>query len=219
MSPRIAVAVLATLFTACDRVENPVAPSSSPNEGVVSVVGPGVAYSGRATAVDATVGVVNTKVCDTGPLPPSGGNITHSVASAPIPGVLVANILYCTTSGSNNVAKSEAAVAEVRLTIAGNVIWADVLSSMARASCNGSASTNGHSHVARLSVNGQGQAITGSPNQTIQLPNGIGYIRINEQSGFVNPGSASKTVTALRVVITGVADFKFARSHADIDCV
>lgn len=218
MSRNIAVAVLATLFTACDRVENPVAPSSSPNDGVVPVVGSGATYSGRATAVDATIGVVNTKVCDAGPLPPSGGNFTHSVASAPIPGVLVANVLYCTTSGGNNVARAEAAVAEVRLTSAGNVIWADVLSSMARAQCNGSASTNGHSHIARLSVNGQGQTITGAPNQTIQLPNNAGYIVINEQTGFVNPGSGSRTVTALRVVLTGVADFKFARSHADIDC-
>jgi hypothetical protein len=212
---RTLLAVLGTLVAACDRANLPVAPSAV-NDGGVAVVGPGVVYSGRGTAIDATVLGVNQKVCDTGPLPSSGGQIENSVASFNN-GLINAKLLYCYTRGANNQAISEAAVGELILTYPGLSIFADVLSSMAAARCNGSPSTSGSSAIARLNINGQAVVVRGTPNQTITIP-GIGSVILNEQSGFVSPFGGSKTVTALRVIVTGVLDIKFARSHADIDC-
>jgi hypothetical protein len=217
MNRRIALAVLATLFsTACDRADTPLSPSS---QSAVGVVTPGPThYSGRATTIDATVLGVNTKICDTGPLPSGGGYIHDDVAHWTMPGVLIVNILSCTTKGSNNVALSEASVFELILTVGGNSIFADVLSSYAAAGC-GPPKVSGHSFIKRLNVNGQATRIGTAPNQTIPLPNG--YIVINQQSSQVTPFSASITVTALRVVINKpipIADVIISRSHADIDC-
>jgi hypothetical protein len=185
------------------------------------VVGPGVSYSGRAIAVDATVLGVRTTKCDTGPLPSSGGSINNSYPNATIPGVLTAGTLYCHTSGASGVARTEAGVAHLALSVGGHIIYADALHSMARAACNGVvANAQGHSLVVRLIVNGQQKAITGNANQTIALPNGS--IVINQQSGFNLGSSAAKTVTALRVTINGVvvpvADIKLSTSRADIEC-
>lgn len=216
MNRRIALAVLATLFTACDREDAPLSPSPPQT---VSVIGPGgTTYSGRAIALDVSVLTVHQTICDTGPLPSSGGNIKQSFASASIPGVLTTKSLYCETSGVNNLAHSEAGVFELILTVGGNNIFADLLSSMAGAKCTGSKPSNsGTSQVTRLFINGQGIAVRGTPNQTVPLPGG-GSVIINEQSGSVNQFSASKTVTALHVIIPPLTNIIIARTHADIDC-
>lgn len=224
MKSRTLLAVLATLFVACDRVDSPVAPNPTltPSDAGVAAVGPGgTLYSGRATTVDISVlGIVNKKICDTGNLPSAGGQITNSLLSHTIPNLLHLKVLYCVTKGGNQQSISESSVLEVILLVGGHVIFADALSSMAAARCNGGvASTSGSSAIARLNVDGTPYAITGAPNQTIPLGNG--YIIVNEQSGFTNPGSAAKTVTSLHVVINKplpLADVKISRSHADIDC-
>jgi hypothetical protein len=221
---RSLLAVLVTLFVACDRVDSPVAPNPTltPTDAGVAAVGPGgTLYSGRATTVDINVlGLVNKKLCDTGNLPSSGGHITNSLLNHTIPNLLHLKVLYCITKGGNQQSISESSVLEVILLVGGHVIFADALSSMAAARCNnGVASTSGSSSIARLNVNGTAHRISGAPNQIIPLING--YIVVNEQTGFTNPGSASKTVTSLRVVINKPlpqADVKFSRSHADIDC-
>ena len=216
MNRRITLAVLATLLTACDRADTPLSPSS---QSTVNAVAPGAHYSGRATTIDATVLGVNKKICDTGPLPGAGGYIHDDIAHYTIPGVLIVNVLSCTTKGSNNVALSEASVFELILTVGGNSIFADVLSSYAAASCNPGPAVNAHSFIKRLNVNGQAIRIGTSPNQTIPLP--TGYIVINQQQSQVTPFSASVTVSALRIVINKpvpIADITVSRSHADIDC-
>ena len=215
MNRRIALAVIATLFTACDRADSPLSPSALPT----NTIAPSAHYSGRATTIDATVLGVNTKICDVGPLPGAGGYIHNDIAHYTIPGVLIVNVLSCTTKGSNNVALSEASVFELILTVGGNSIFADVLSSYAAAGCSPVPNVSGHSYIQRLNVNGQATRIGTTPNQVVPLPNG--YIVINEQSSQVNPFSASITVTALRIVINSpvpIADILVSRSHADIDC-
>jgi len=44
-------------------------------------------FSGRATAVNATIAGMNATLVDTGPLPPAGGFITGSLLSANVLGV------------------------------------------------------------------------------------------------------------------------------------
>src|SRR5438552_2831675 len=71
-------------------------------------------FSGRAYAA-----FVNTSVTgpiflgDTGSLSSSGGVLSNSLLSASVPGVLSAEVLHGTTSGSHGSADSQASVANV----------------------------------------------------------------------------------------------------------
>jgi hypothetical protein len=212
------LAVLATtLFTACDQATSPVSPIS-PSDEITAAVGPGgFEYSGRATT-EVSVLLLNKKLCDTGPLPSSGGTLSDHGPNVTIPGLLSAQLFSCFTKGENGAATTEADVFHLSLKLPGYSIFADVLTSMARAACNGEIPyTNGHSHIVRLIVNGQQKTITGAVNQKISL--GLGaYLVINEQSKTIGGGSASITVTALHVVVHGVANIAFSKSHADINC-
>ncbi len=67
-----------------------------------------------------------------------------------------------------------------------------------------------------LTIDGQQIAVTGAPNQRIDLP--VGYVIINEQTRESSKHYGSLTVNALHVVIPGVADVVIASAHADIAC-
>jgi len=87
----------------------------------------------------------------------------------------------------------------------------------ATAKCdNNGASVSGSSHIANLVVNGQAITVSGQPNQTIYLP--VGHITINEQTSSTNGRNGDITVSALHVVVDGVADVVISSAHADIHC-
>jgi len=170
-------------------------------------------YSGQATVVRATVLGVTTVLSDTGPLPSSGGALEASLLEAHVDGLLDAEVLHATTIGQGNQSRSEASVANLALTVAGNTINADFLMARATAECQpGGPAVSGSSEIAVLVINGQTIAVTGQPNQTILLPNGS--VVINEQTS--NPGDI--TVNALHIVVNGIADIVIAHAHADITC-
>lgn len=173
-------------------------------------------FSGQATGVQATVlGLPPVTLSDTGPLPAGGGALESSLLSASVPGLLNANVLHSTTVGQGDRSRSEASVANLNLTVAGNTIGASFLMARATAVCdpNGSSSVSGSSELASLVINGQTIAVTGQPNQTIDLPGG-GSIVINEQKADSN----SITVNALHITVPGVADVIIASAHADVKC-
>lgn len=215
MSKRIAVAVLGAFLVACDQSTAPIAPPTTND--AAAAVGPGTpVYTGRGTAIDATVLGLNQKVCDVS-VAQTGGSVSNSLAQLVIPGVLSTKVLYCNAQGLNDQALAEAGVYELILTVGGHTIFADVLTSMAAARCPPASS--GNSSITRLSIDGQATRVGTTPNYVIPLSNG--YIVINEQSSFLTPFHAGRTVTALRVVIDKplpIADIKIARSQAHIDC-
>jgi hypothetical protein len=175
-------------------------------------------FSGQGTAVSATVAGINTKLGDTGPLPSSGGALEASLLSAQIDG-LSADVLHATTVGQQEESRSEASVADVMLTVAGNTIAADFLMASAEATCNGGgAAVTGSSEVFGLVINGQTIAVSGQPNQTISLPAGTGEVIINEQNGSASGSDGTITVNALHVIANGVADIIISSAHADIHC-
>jgi hypothetical protein len=171
-------------------------------------------FSGRATVLQAALlDLPPVVLVDAGPLPPSGGAEEASLLNANVPDLLTAEVLHATTVGQGNASRSEASVAEVSLTVAGNTISASLLQARAAAVCNnGAASVSGSSEIAALSVNGQTIIISGAPNQTVQLP--VGEVIINEQS--TGPGEI--TVNALHVIVPGVANVIVSSAHADIAC-
>ena len=172
-------------------------------------------FSGRATAVRATVLGNNIVLSDAGPLPASGGSQETSLLTASVPGVVTARVLHASTIGQGDRSRSEASTADLDLTVGGQRVTATFLMARAEARCsNGSAATSGGSEIAGLTINGQTVAVSGQPNQTILLPLGAGRVVINEQTR--SPGAI--TVNALHVVVTGVADVVVSSAHADIVC-
>ena len=190
------------------------------------------AFSGQAYVVQATVPPLSPiTVADTGPLPSSGGAQESSLLDVqPISlgnaGALNgADVAHATTVGQGNASRSEASVADLSLTAAGNTISADFLMSEATARCNGgSASVSGNSELASLSINGQSITISGATNQTIPLPLNAGSVVINQQSGSASGQSGSMDVNALHVVVNNpaggapLADVIISHAHADITC-
>src|SRR5438309_3528967 len=121
-------------------------------------------FSGQATGLKATVlGQTIPPISDTGPLPPGGGNQEVSLLSASVPGLLTADVFHSSTIGQGDRSRSEASVADVNLTVAGNTIGADFLMARATATCspNGQASVSGSSELAELIINGQTIAVSG----------------------------------------------------------
>jgi hypothetical protein len=179
-------------------------------------------YSGQATVVRATVLDVTTVLSDTGPLPSSGDAREASLLEKHVDGLLDAEVLHATTIGQGDHSRSEASVANLSLTVAGNTIDADFLMARATAQCQpGGPVVSGSSEIAVLVINGQAITVTGAPNQTVLLPAGTGQVVINEQ---MSDGAGDITVNALHVVVNDpvtksvVADVVIAHAHADITC-
>jgi len=122
--------------------------------------------------------------------------------------------LHASTVGQGNASRSEASVAELSLTAAGNTVSAGLLQARASAVCGaGGATATGSSNITALSVNGQTVAISGTPNQRVPLP--VGEVIINEQT---TNGAGDITVNALHIKVPGVADVIVSSAHADITC-
>src|SRR5690349_14377945 len=141
------------LALACSERPDPVAPEfwfGSPATHATS-------FSGRATVVQATLLNLSPLVLvDAGPLPPEGGAAEKSLVDASVPGLLTAEVLHATTVGQGNASRSEASVANLTLTVAGNTISASFLQSRAIAMCTDNGPTaSGSSEIATLTVNGQ----------------------------------------------------------------
>jgi len=186
-----------------------------PEGSVGSASGSSTTFSGRATALRATVLGNSIVLSDAGPLPSSGGADEASLLTASVPGVLTARVLHAATIGQGDRSRSEASTADLDLTVGGQRVTASFLMARAEAVCsNGQATTRGSSEVLNLTINGQPIVVSGQPNQTIQLPAGAGRVVINEQTR--SPGAI--TVNALHIVVTGVADVVISSAHADIGC-
>ena len=176
-------------------------------------------FSGQAAVVSGNVAGIPIDLGDTGPLPSSGGAQESSLLSTSVPGVLTVDVLHATTVGQGDRSRSEASVADLSLTVGGNTISADFLSSNVMAVCTSNgAATSGSSDIANLTINNMSVAVSGQPNQTVMLPTG-GEIIINEQNS--SPGSM--TVNALHVIVPNTAgvpgsDLIISSAHADITC-
>jgi hypothetical protein len=176
---------------------------------------PAPTYSGQATVARAQVLDVPVTVVDTGPLPSSGGAREAALLSTAVPGLLTGDVLHATTIAQGNASRSEASIANLKLTVAGNDIGATLVLARAAATCGtGGAAVAGGSEIVGLVINGKPIVVTGQPNQTIALPN-LASIVLNEQ---ISRRMGDLTVNAIHVSALGVADVVVAAAHADITC-
>jgi hypothetical protein len=187
-------------------------------------------YGGDATAVQVTVPATGTIIrAASGTLAISGGGEEASLLVGDVPGsatggvvTLTAGALHSAIVGIGSLTSAESSMGHVNLTISGNQITSDFVMARSQAGCNPGPSVGGLSHVENLVINGQPITVTGSPNQTVTLPNGT--VIINEQVESIVGNTAQLTVNALRVTtrdtISGqlLADAVLARADAKHGC-
>jgi len=173
-------------------------------------------FSGRAIGVSVTVPpLAALTLADTGPLPSQGGELDATVLEANTQ-YAKADVLLSVTTGFDQTARSEAAVADVTLLPGtSNQITADFVRSEAVATCSG---VSGSSELVNLQVPGQTITVSGQPNQSFTIP-GVLTLVINEQIVSSGGGTNSITVNALDLTTISGIRVIVSSAHSDITCV
>lgn len=172
-------------------------------------------FSGEAAALKANALGVTLSLSDTGALPASGGNLSTSLASVNVLGVVSADALSSSASGSGTSSRSQSSVGNLNLL--NGLVAADVVKSNSSATCggNGQASVSGNSEIVGLTVAGQAVVVS-NPNVALSLPAGISLI-VNEQTSSPSGNTGSMTVNALHVKGPGI-DIVVASANSGITC-
>jgi hypothetical protein len=163
--------------------------------------------TGQARAAQVSVAGGTVALADTGTLSGIDDARHASMPAGGIPAVLGADTLHAATVGGAEQTSAEASLANVSVTVAGTSISAGFAMAGALALADGSAS--GTSSLEDLIVNGVPVTVTGSANQVVDIPGG--RVVVNEQRQ-VSAGAIS--VSALRVIVNGVADVAIASATA-----
>jgi hypothetical protein len=182
-------------------------------------------YSGRAYVLKANVAGAGTTICDTGDVPSSGGCLNASVLDASVAGLVTGHVCHAAVVAQGHCSKAEASMETMSLSVGLYTINCGFMMTRAHAICaeDGTASATGFQEIVALSVNGNGIASNGEPNQ--ENVNFLGLkIVINEQIKSVDGNCASITVNGLHITLkdpllgTLLADIVVCSSHADICC-
>lgn len=171
-------------------------------------------YSGRAIGVLVDTALADIKLADTGDLPKEGG-IRDSTVLKVNHELVEASVFLSVTSGFDNKAQSEAATADVTL-LSGtpNQITADFVRANSIAICDG---TNGSSEIVNLQVAGQNVAVSGQPNQKVEVP-GVLTLVINEQIDSSHDNTNEITVNALHLTLLTGEEVIVSSAYSDISC-
>jgi len=179
---------------------------------VCPAIGVAQTLTGQAAAAQATVvgplGGTTLALANTGALSGPTDALAASQPTGNLLEALTAEAPRATTIGYPDQVDSEASLANLALSIAGNTIGADFLMSQASASL--SAGGTGSSIIGNLSLNGVPVWVSGVPNQIVSIPGG--QMVINEQSA----SPTGMVVTALHVIVGGVADVVIGSAVAAI---
>jgi hypothetical protein len=137
-----------------------------------------------------------------------GAHSANTLATVNVPNVLNVGTIN-TTAASKLVPGGSASTASATtagINVLNGLITVTAIKSESTTSHNnstGTFSTSGAgSQLVGLSINGHAITATPAPNTTITLP-GIGYVVLNEQISHIGATSASLTVNAIHVVVTG----------------
>lgn len=171
--------------------------------------------SGFASTAQATVLGVTTTLGHTGSLADEDDARGVSQLSGSIPSVLSAEALHAATISSvygwdsGDSVASEASLANLGLTVAGNSISARFL--MAEALAPVGSDPVGSATVTGLRVNGVSVWVSGEPNQTVSLPGATLVLNA------VDSSTSGITVTALKVTSwDGLSDVAVATAMAGV---
>lgn len=184
-------------------------------------------YSGQATVCN--LGNIHNfpspiVICDTGPLPSSGGTLEATVLETNVDnGALTFDTADAITTGDGDQSRSSISVNDFHLTMLAadgtiTTVNANHIASSATATCkaNGHVKVIGGVDIEGLVVNGQTIQVSGQPNQVVPIPDG--RIIINEQNSSVNNNIGDITVVALDIQMTNCLSGPVGFVHADIVC-
>ncbi len=200
-------------------------PGATPTPNPTPTPGGATTFSGRATSINATIAGVNAILNDTGPLPATGGFIRRQLVSASLfGGALTTGELDATTQGGGIQSRSQAIVADLNLLVGGITFNSDILAESSQCTCTAGGPVCEGGLFGNLLINGVTVAITGQPNQRVNLAGG-GFVIINEQILTGSGNSAAITANGLHIVIPSltpgtpaVADVIISSAHSDINC-
>jgi hypothetical protein len=167
-----------------------------------------VGFTGNAYGTAATVGglVVSgpTAPVGLGCLTPAGANLSNTLATVAVPGLVNAGAIDTTATTFENATSAgdttTATIGAVNLLNGAIKVNAIKASSSTTKTAAGVAVSPNDSGIAGLVINGK-QVLNLHPNLTIPVP-GIGRVVVDEQQKVVTANSVSFTVNALDIVIT-----------------
>jgi hypothetical protein len=180
-----------------------------------------VSGSAFGVSVNATVAGINVTAgpTPTVTLPPTGGNVSQSLATVCAGtgcSVLSAGILNAASQGSTTGSPTSSSSASVATVNALNgVVTADLIASSCTANSSG---VSGSSTLTNAKVAGVTVAVNPGPNTTISVA-GVATVILNEQTTSSSGGTNSITVNAVHIILNAGAlssgDIIIAQSHCD----
>ncbi len=187
-----------------------------------------VSYSGRAIAfhVDGVTEPVAGPIVigDTGPLPSAGGTLEQHATNVSIAGgALTIDTVDASTTGSGPQTVSETRLSGYHvhfITSDGEDVYIDAayIAASADVSLNpgGKATAQASVTIQGLTVNGRAIAITGAPNQVVDLPDAEVKLVINEQVRSAGKGEGDLAVAAVHFWICECMEGHFGVVSAGI---
>src|SRR5262249_42554264 len=153
----------------------------------------------------------------TGALPSEGGAREITLPSGSFNSVLTMGPITGITLGSHGLTTADITVNDFVLMFGGNTISARMIGSHATADGPTGArlEVGGFADFQDLVVNGQPVAVTGTPNQRIDLPNNERLV-LNEQSLSVGETFGSVMLNALHLYGGPIVDFRIGSAQAGI---
>ena len=165
-------------------------------------------YGGRAIAAFAnapSLGAPSIYLADSGALSPSGGWEAASLLGATVPAVLSAEVLRSATTGTTDSAASSTSLANVTV-LPGHAAQLTASFVMAETSAAKSSGTTGSTQIEDLTFGGVPVAVTGLPNQVVQIP-GLATLIINEQTASGSGSTKDIAVNALHLTLATGEEF------------
>jgi hypothetical protein len=184
-------------------------------------------FSGQAKAVDATLtppvlGPIHVVLADTGmqngpEFEREASGPGASVPSSSTAGLLSvdAETLSSSTMTEGSYVTSQSNVLTLDANVDGIPVSAVLLTASAEASCNlASPSVSGNATLVGASVGSMAIGASVPANTRIDIPGTNAYAILNEQHSTGN----TVDVTAIHVIVPGLADVAIASAHADVLC-
>ena len=190
--------------------------------------GAAVTYEGRAAIVVITdsnsLPGGSLTLCDTGPLPASGGALEQTVANVnEAGGGILMDIARAATVGEGPRTFSEVSMTNLALIINApfggiSTFSASFVGATATATCaeDGTVSVAGSADIQGVVLNGAAVEITGELNQEVAFPGG--RIIFNEQTSDVAGNTGEIVVIPIHILVEGCMNGTFGLAHAGITC-
>lgn len=178
-------------------------------------------YAGQAIAlqvVDARskASPATFVVSDSGHVPINGGEVQNLASDAGSVPDVRAQLLVADTVGEQGASRSKASMTHLDATVGVHHITALWVESKAVAATGlgGGVRTSGRAQIEGMTVDGQPANVTGQPNQTILLPDGV--LVLNERIGSSTSHFGSLTVNGIHLIVPGSGSLIAASAKAEV---